>query len=65
VPVLLVRGLLSDLVSDRTVASFRATVPHASFVEIARAGHMVAGDRNDHFTGAVVEFLGRHAPARH
>jgi pimeloyl-ACP methyl ester carboxylesterase len=62
-PVLLVRGLLSDLVSDRTVASFRAAVPHAEFVEIARAGHMVAGDRNDHFSGAVVEFLGRHAPA--
>jgi pimeloyl-ACP methyl ester carboxylesterase len=61
-PVLLVRGLLSDLVSDRTVASFREAVPHAEFTEIARAGHMVAGDRNDHFTGAVVEFLGRSAP---
>jgi len=57
VPTLLVRGLLSDLVSDRTVASFRAAVPHADFVEVARAGHMVAGDRNDAFADAVVAFL--------
>ncbi len=56
-PTLLVRGLLSDLVSDRTVASFRAAVPHAGFVEVERAGHMVAGDRNDAFADAVIDFL--------
>lgn len=63
VPTLLVRGLLSELVSDRTVASFRAAVPHATFADVADAGHMVAGDRNDHFTAAVGEFLAFHVPA--
>jgi hypothetical protein len=34
-------------------------VPHAEYVDLA-AGHMVAGDRNDAFTGAVLDFLSRH-----
>ena len=58
-----VRGLLSDLVSDRTVASFRAAVPQAGFVEVERAGHMVAGDRNDAFADAVITFLRGLPPA--
>lgn len=62
-PTLLVRGLLSDLVSDRTVASFRAAVPQAGFVEVERAGHMVAGDRNDAFADAVITFLRGLPPA--
>ena len=32
-------------------------MPHAQLVDVAGAGHMVAGDRNDAFNGAVVEFL--------
>jgi pimeloyl-ACP methyl ester carboxylesterase len=32
-------------------------VPHAGFVEVGGAGHMVAGDRNDLFNDAIVEFL--------
>jgi hypothetical protein len=31
-------------------------IPHASFVDVADATHMVAGDRNDAFTRAVLEF---------
>lgn len=64
VPTLLVRGAESDLVSERSVAAFLEAAPHADFVEVSRAGHMVAGDQNDAFTEAVVDFLERHAPPR-
>jgi hypothetical protein len=59
-PTLLVRGAQSDLVSDESVAEFLAAVPHASYVDISGAGHMVAGDDNDAFTTAVADFLHLH-----
>ena len=37
--------------------AFLDLVPHAGFVEVGGAGHMVAGDRNDLFNDAIVEFL--------
>jgi pimeloyl-ACP methyl ester carboxylesterase len=58
-PVLLVRGKLSDLVTESEVAEFLDMVPHAQFVDVADAAHMIAGDKNDVFTDAVVEFLDR------
>jgi pimeloyl-ACP methyl ester carboxylesterase len=57
VPTLLVSGGLSDLVSDATVDEFLSLVPHAEHVQIPDATHMVAGDRNDAFTGAILHFL--------
>jgi len=57
IPTLLISGGLSDLVSDATVDEFLALVPHAEHVRIADATHMVAGDRNDAFTGAILTFL--------
>jgi pimeloyl-ACP methyl ester carboxylesterase len=57
VPTLLVRGRVSDLLSERGVRELLELVPHARFADVAGAGHMVAGDRNDLFNGAVVEFL--------
>lgn len=62
-PLLLIRGLLSDLVSDDTVTALRAAAPRAEYVDVRGAGHMVAGDDNDAFTAAVLSFLGRHLPA--
>lgn len=56
-PTLLVRGGQSDLVTLEAAEEFRALVPHAKFADVAGAGHMVAGDRNDAFTDAVIEFL--------
>jgi non-heme chloroperoxidase len=58
VPTLLVRGRLSDVVSEDGARAFLALVPHAHYVDVSGAGHMVAGDRNDPFTDAVVRFLG-------
>lgn len=58
VPTLLVRGRMSDVVSEAGAAEFLAHAPHAEYVDVSDAGHMVAGDRNDAFTGAVLRFLG-------
>ena len=57
VPTLLVRGRMSDLLSEEGARAFLALVPHARYADVSGAGHMVAGDRNDAFTRAVVEFL--------
>ena len=62
VPTLLVRGQQSDIVTDEGVEELRRLVPHAEVVDILGAGHMVAGDRNDVFNHAVVEFIERHVP---
>jgi pimeloyl-ACP methyl ester carboxylesterase len=59
VPTLLVRGRLSDILSPEGAKEFLELAPHAEFVDIAGADHMVAGDRNDAFNAAVFEFLDR------
>jgi pimeloyl-ACP methyl ester carboxylesterase len=60
VPTLLVRGRSSDLLSEEGARDFLARVPHAEFADVAGAGHMVAGDRNDVFNSAILDFLARH-----
>jgi pimeloyl-ACP methyl ester carboxylesterase len=62
-PTLLVRGLASDVVSDESVARFRAIAPAIEVADVGGAGHMVAGDRNDAFNAAVIGFLHAHMPA--
>jgi peroxiredoxin len=64
VPMLLVRGQMSDLVTQERADEFIARFPQIDFVDVGGAGHMVAGDRNDIFAGAVVEFLTRHAQVK-
>ena len=59
VPTLLIRGGSSDVVSPEGVKDFLELLPTAQFIDVADAGHMVAGDKNDIFTDAVMEFLGR------
>jgi pimeloyl-ACP methyl ester carboxylesterase len=57
VPVLLLSGARSDVVSRATVDEFLHLVPHAEHVELSHATHMVAGDANDAFTREVVRFV--------
>ena len=57
VPALLVRGGLSDVLSEEGAREFLETCPHAEYVNVTDAAHMVAGDRNDLFTQAVADFL--------
>jgi non-heme chloroperoxidase len=59
-PVMLVRGGISEIVSEEGAEAFRQAVPSAEYIDVPGAGHMVAGDRNDAFTAAVVDFLTRH-----
>jgi len=61
-PALLVRGGLSDVLSEEGAAAFQAMCPHSEYVNITGAGHMVAGDRNDVFGNAVIDFLARTVP---
>jgi len=62
VPIALVRGRESDVVSEEAVAEFKQHLPSLEILEVAGAGHMVAGDKNDIFSLRVIEFLARHVP---
>ncbi|MBV9511752.1 MAG: alpha/beta hydrolase [Caulobacteraceae bacterium] len=64
IPTLLIRGASSDVVGKTEVEHFQALLPAAEYVDVQGAGHMVAGDRNDHFNSAIVEFLVRTDAAR-
>jgi non-heme chloroperoxidase len=61
-PTLLVRGGLSDVLSEEGAQAFLALCPHSEYVNVVGAAHMVAGDRNDIFGNAVVDFLSRAVP---
>ena len=57
VPTLLVRGASSELVQEAHARDFLGLVPHATYVDVGGARHMVAGDRNDQFANAIKRFL--------
>ena len=59
IPALLVRGSSSELVQEAHAKEFLELVPHAEFADVSGARHMVAGDRNDSFSAAILSFLGR------
>ena len=61
-PTLLVRGGLSDVLTEGGAQNFLELCPHAEYVNVAGAAHMVAGDRNDIFANAVNDFLSRNVP---
>nr|WP_237341442.1 alpha/beta hydrolase [Williamsia soli] len=59
IPIQLIRGRLSDVVSEQAVRGFVELVPTVEVVELAGAGHTAAGDDNDAFTAAVLDFVDR------
>jgi len=63
VPMLLIRGLSSDVVSTGGLDELRQVLPALEVFDVAGAGHMVAGDRNDVFNRGMIAFLNRHFPA--
>ncbi len=65
IPTLLVRGLQSDIVSEEGVAALRDKLQGLEVFNVADAGHMVAGDKNDAFNRGILDFLGRHMPSTH
>lgn len=61
-PVLLIRGGRSRVLSPAGAQAFLRLVPQAEFIDVAGADHMVAGDANDSFNEAVLSFLNQHMP---
>src|SRR3954451_13338698 len=59
IPALLVRGGSSELVHEAHVREFLELVPHADYIDVAEARHMVAGDANDSFSVAVLDFVAK------
>ena len=51
------RGGSSELVQEEHAKDFLELVPHATYVDVSGARHMVAGDRNDQFANAIEAFL--------
>ncbi|NMO91637.1 alpha/beta fold hydrolase [Actinomycetospora sp. TBRC 11914] len=56
-PTMLVRGSASRVVSPHGARELLELVPGARHLDVEGAGHMVAGDDNDVFAEALVEFL--------
>ena len=61
-PTMVVRGGLADVLSEAGAEEFLQLCPHAQYVNVTGAGHMVAGDRNDVFGNAVIAFLAHALP---
>lgn len=57
VPTLLLSGSLSEVVDEAGAKQLLDLIPHARWVNIQDAAHMVAGDRNDVFDFEVDRFL--------
>jgi len=58
-PTLLVRGASSEVVQAAHAREFLELVPHAEYLDVGGAQHMVAGDQNDQFTAAILDFVAR------
>lgn len=62
IPTMLVRGRESDVVTLEQAQSLIELMPHAQLINVQGAGHMVAGDKNDAFNTAVIDFLKQAIP---
>lgn len=60
-PTLILRGGKSELVTPEAASEFVRMFRHGGIVEIGNAHHMVAGDQNDPFSQALVDFIRAHA----
>lgn len=57
IPTMLVRGARSRVVGRPAMQELLDLIPSATAVEVAGAGHMVAGDEPDAFGALLVTFL--------
>jgi pimeloyl-ACP methyl ester carboxylesterase len=62
-PALLIRGGLSDVLSEQGAEEFLRLYPRCEYINIDGAAHMIAGDRNDAFARSMIAFLERNVPA--
>jgi pimeloyl-ACP methyl ester carboxylesterase len=56
-PLMLIRGRQSNVVTEETARQFLKLRPDAVYVDVADARHMVVGDKNEVFTDAVLGFV--------
>jgi len=59
-PLLLLRGVTSDVVGPEGVAELRKIAPQMEFIDVENAGNMIVNDKNDAFIDATAAFLARH-----
>jgi pimeloyl-ACP methyl ester carboxylesterase len=65
IPTMLVRGQMSDVVTTEGITHLLTLIPSMEVVEVEGAAHMLAGDKNDAFSDAILSFLERKVrPAR-
>jgi flavin reductase (DIM6/NTAB) family NADH-FMN oxidoreductase RutF/pimeloyl-ACP methyl ester carboxylesterase len=62
IPVLLLRGEQSEIVSKESIGAFAALLRDCEAVEIPSASHLSPGDQADLFNAAIVDFLERRVP---
>ncbi|RYE43741.1 MAG: alpha/beta hydrolase [Hyphomicrobiales bacterium] len=65
VPTMLVRGQQSKVVSEEGAKELLELIPTATLIDVTGAGHMVAGDDNDVFSGGLKAFLDDGVTPRH
>lgn len=56
-PVLLIRGFHSDVLSEQGAQELLAQIPQSCYRVLDQAGHMMTGDLNSIFTDTVLDFL--------
>jgi pimeloyl-ACP methyl ester carboxylesterase len=59
VPTLLVSGARSEVVDTAGATRLLQLIPHAQWVNVQDAAHMVAGDQNDVFDAEIDAFVGQ------
>ncbi|BFM07054.1 alpha/beta fold hydrolase [Halioxenophilus aromaticivorans] len=57
IPAILIKGTLSDVVNEEGIQHLTDIIPDMEFVEVDKAGHMIAGDKNTDFQDAVLKFI--------
>ncbi|MEY4270679.1 MAG: hypothetical protein RLZZ58_1895, partial [Pseudomonadota bacterium] len=62
IPVLFVRGALSDLTNEEQAAAFVSLLPDAEAVEVEHSSLLVTAERTDSFNGLLLDFLERKQP---
>ena len=61
-PVLFVRGAISELTQAEVAGRYVQRIENAEFAEIREASHLVAFDRADLFNATLLDFLERRVP---
>jgi pimeloyl-ACP methyl ester carboxylesterase len=62
IPTLIVHAAKSDVLGDSEVKHLQSLAPHAEYVRVENAGHMVVADKHSEFNQVILAFLAKHVP---